>query len=467
MTQLLVKTIADFSTTLTTKTAIGATTATLTTGLDSDGVQLPTGTYGFTVDRNSASKEHFTATLTGAALTNIQTVTRGTGVGTAGLLREHRKGAEVIITDHVSLKRMMNVLDGTTNLDSETPLGYDGTASISTANQLATKAYVDGVAVAGAPDASVTVKGVVEEATQAEVLSKTAAGDTSARLFVNPTTLASTLLSDYKVDTGTANAYVITPAPAITAYTTGQIFSFKAVNANTTTSTLNVNGLGVKTINKGSGATALASGDIAAGMVVLVEYDGTNFVMLNPVANAPLTPTGSGLELSNTTRLTRLASYTPAGNTTENTVYTTTIAGGLLSTNGMIKVRTPFNATTTATAETFTIRLKFGGSTLHTQTFSTGAVGGGTASRFSGIIEGWIINNASTNAQNHGMYCAGGFSLPSGPNPIAMEYVTSADSTSTVDTTSNQTLTMTVQRSNGSGASFVFSQTVVETIKNA
>jgi len=205
----------------------------------------------------------------------------------------------------------------------------------------------------------------------------------------------------------------------------------------------------------------------AAEITAGTATGGDGPLVVTPDQLAASAPTFSGVNLSNVTRLTRLASYTPAGDTTENTVYTTTIAGGLLSTNGMIKVRTPFNATSTATAETFTIRLKFGGSTLQTQTFSTGAVGGGTASRFSGIIEGWIINNAATNAQNHGMYCAGGFSLPSGPNPAAMDYVTSADSTSAVDTTSNQTLTMTVQRSNGSGASLVFSQTVVETIKNA
>lgn len=205
------------------------------------------------------------------------------------------------------------------------------------------------------------------------------------------------------------------------------------------------------------------SAQINAGTASEASYP----LFVTPDQLAASAPTFSGVNLSNVTRLTRLASYTPAGNTTENTVYTTTITGGLLSTNGMIKVRTPFNATSTATAETFTIRLKFGGSTLQTQTFSTDAVGGGTASSFSGIIEGWIINNAATNAQNHGMYCAGGFSLPSGPNPAAMYYVTSADSTSAVDTTSNQTLTMTVQRSNGSGASLVFSQTVVETIKNA
>lgn len=160
MAQKLVKTIAQFSTTLVTKTAVGATTGTLTSGLDIEGIQLPTGTYGFLVDRKNSSKEFFTATLTGAALTNIQTITVGTGVGTAGLLRTHRKGAEVIITDHVAIKRMMNVLDGTTSFDSATPLGYDGTASITTANQFATKAYADGLAIAGSPDSSTTVKGI-------------------------------------------------------------------------------------------------------------------------------------------------------------------------------------------------------------------------------------------------------------------------------------------------------------------
>ncbi len=104
--------------------------------------------------------------------------------------------------------------------------------------------------------------------------------------------------ANYIVDTGAANAYVATLVPAITSYTAGQLVQFKAINANTTTSTVNVNGLGVKTIMKLGGATNLASGDIAAGMVVQLEYDGTNFVMLNPVANAPLLPTGSAANLT-------------------------------------------------------------------------------------------------------------------------------------------------------------------------
>ena len=55
---------------------------------------------------------------------------------------------------------------------------------------------------------------------------------------------------------------------------------------------MNVNALGVKTIKK-LGSIGLASGDIAAGMIVVVEYDGTAFQMLNPVSFAPALQNGS------------------------------------------------------------------------------------------------------------------------------------------------------------------------------
>ncbi|MDP2166774.1 MAG: hypothetical protein Q8J64_00395 [Thermodesulfovibrionales bacterium] len=81
---------------------------------------------------------------------------------------------------------------------------------------------------------------------------------------------------DYAADSGAANAYVIALAPALTAYITGMPLLFKAANANTGASTLNVNGLGVKNIKRTSGA-ALTVGDIKAGGLVCVVYDGTNF----------------------------------------------------------------------------------------------------------------------------------------------------------------------------------------------
>lgn len=53
-----------------------------------------------------------------------------------------------------------------------------------------TEDYANGLSYNGSPDSSTTVKGIVEEATQAEIDADTAAGSTSARLFVNPSTLA-------------------------------------------------------------------------------------------------------------------------------------------------------------------------------------------------------------------------------------------------------------------------------------
>jgi len=81
---------------------------------------------------------------------------------------------------------------------------------------------------------------------------------------------------NYITETGAADAYVISPSPAITAYAAGQRFTFIATNASTGASTLNVSGLGVKSIVKNV-STALAAGDIAANAIVSVIYDGTNF----------------------------------------------------------------------------------------------------------------------------------------------------------------------------------------------
>ncbi len=104
-------------------------------------------------------------------------------------------------------------------------------------------------------------------------------------------------LTGYKADTGAADAYVIAPSPAITAYAAGQAFSFLAANANTGASTLNVNGLGTKDIKKydGSGSlVALAANDILVNQIVSCRYDGTQFQLvpdIQPPANAAATDT--------------------------------------------------------------------------------------------------------------------------------------------------------------------------------
>lgn len=132
-----------------------------------------------------------------------------------------------------------------------------------------------------AADASTTVKGVVEEATQAEVDDGTAAGGTSARLAINPSTLRAKTYNSGVVDTGSSTAYAIAPSPAITAYAAYQEFTFKAVNANTTTTpTLNVNALGAKTMINPDG-TPLVIGQIAANSIVKCVYDGTSMMVVS------------------------------------------------------------------------------------------------------------------------------------------------------------------------------------------
>jgi len=79
----------------------------------------------------------------------------------------------------------------------------------------------------------------------------------------------------YGETTGT-NTYVDSLVPALTAYQTGQVFWMKFTNGNTGASTLNLNGLGAIALVKNV-STALASGDIPAGIILPVMYDGTNF----------------------------------------------------------------------------------------------------------------------------------------------------------------------------------------------
>lgn len=91
---------------------------------------------------------------------------------------------------------------------------------------------------------------------------------------------------------GAANAYTLTPAPALTAYDTDQVFGFRANFANTGTATLNVSGLGAKTIKKIVGATKvnLAANDIIIGQPVFVFYDGTDMVAINSIGAVAYLP---------------------------------------------------------------------------------------------------------------------------------------------------------------------------------
>lgn len=85
---------------------------------------------------------------------------------------------------------------------------------------------------------------------------------------------------------GTASAITLTPSPAITAYAAGQRFAFIAGAASTGATTVNVSSLGAKNITK-QGAQAIIAGDIAINNMTVIQYDGTQFILQNPVPSVP------------------------------------------------------------------------------------------------------------------------------------------------------------------------------------
>lgn len=78
------------------------------------------------------------------------------------------------------------------------------------------------------------------------------------------------------VDGGAVNTYTLTPAPALPAYSARMVAVFSPIAQNTGPATLNISGLGAKSIVSVSGAP-LGAGDLAAGRFYAARYDGTKF----------------------------------------------------------------------------------------------------------------------------------------------------------------------------------------------
>jgi len=108
--------------------------------------------------------------------------------------------------------------------------------------------------------------------------SGTFATDLAAGKWIN--LAPSTSVGTFGVDSGASNAYVVSTSPAPAALAAGLQAQFTTANANTGASTLNFCGFGAKSIVK-RGSTALQSGDIPASAMISVQYDGTNWQLLN------------------------------------------------------------------------------------------------------------------------------------------------------------------------------------------
>lgn len=153
-------------------------------------------------------------------------------------------GTDVISTSRTTINSNFSSLNSnkieTDTLDTDNTLSANSDAKLAT--QKATKAYVDA--------------------------------------SVNPTGRS---WNEYAVDAVGTDSYAIT-LTGVSAYVAGQTFKLKIATANTGACSLNINGLGAKTIKK-EVSSDLTTGDLLANQIVMVTYDGTNFQLQSPQAS--------------------------------------------------------------------------------------------------------------------------------------------------------------------------------------
>lgn len=182
------------------------------------------------------------------------------------------------------------------------------TATVTDIHEAASIEYVNNIALAGAPDASTTVKGVTKlSVAPALSTNPIAVGTNDGRVptqaendamvgnnidqavgtgnkFVTQTGLIHSA-ENYAASAAGTDTYAVTLSPVPTSYTNGFLVRFKADVGNTGAATLNVNTLGAITIKKNNDQD-LQTGDIEANQIIEVVYNSTGpvFQMQTPSA---------------------------------------------------------------------------------------------------------------------------------------------------------------------------------------
>ena len=165
--------------------------------------------------------------------------------------------------------------------------------------EIATKKYVDDIAISGSPDATTSVKGIVQLPTQTQAEAGTALGSTGATLVLQNAQYGARYLAGYGTATGTAVGFTAHYTPTPTAYATGMLIGFTSSFTNTGNTTINVNGLGAKNLQLGS--TGLFAGAIATNSIVGATYNGTSFDVIYRNDGITTAATANKIPLRSTT----------------------------------------------------------------------------------------------------------------------------------------------------------------------
>lgn len=312
--------IALYEDTLANSISASDTSFSLVRGTDKAGRQLATSTYAFIIDEGSATEEMVIATCTYRTCTSA---TRGIdplyGTSTtASLQKIHRRGASVKITDGPQLITLSRILNGDETIPNI--IKYSSSNTFTDGKSLVTKDYADGIAIAGAPDASTVTKGITLMSTApVSPTSPIAVGDNDTRvpsqdennalvgtsgtpsatnLFVTANDNTRNYHSIiYASSTNGTDSYTATRTPVLAAYATGTTVIFRADVANTGTASLSLDSLGAKTLKKSTsaGLANLDTGDIVIGQLVECVYNGTDWVITSVLSTSFATTYTNGV----------------------------------------------------------------------------------------------------------------------------------------------------------------------------
>lgn len=289
-----------------------------------------------------------TATLTG--------VTRGLnktypGTENTDFKLPHAGATQFILSDAPQVLFKYDVIENDVTITGRKQFPAGGSASAAVVgvtysaptqdNEVATKKYIDDIAISGSPNATTAVKGIVELPTQAEVEAATSTGGTGASLVLTNNQYGARNNIGYASGSGSPNTYTVTVTPTPTGYATGQIVGVLMPNQNTGNATLNVNGLGAKTIRLGG--TGLFAGAFATNSVVGLQYNGSSFDIIESSDLISASATANKVVLRDNTGdialTTSFTSVISSFSITTATTTTTTIAVGFLPTNVTVYFR--------------------------------------------------------------------------------------------------------------------------------
>jgi hypothetical protein len=186
---------------------------------------------------------------------------------------------------------------------------------------------------------------------------------------------------NFAVDTGTANTYVVALDSSITSYTDGLHVVFRPLNDNTGTATINLNGLGAKSIVL-TNSDPIQAGDISAGAIIDVRYStATGFFHLTP--NSAIYAHDAGVSAA-----AAAASATAASTSASNA---STSASNAASSASAASTSASNASTSASTATT---------QASNASTSATNAASSATAASGSASSAATQASNASTSASN-------------------------------------------------------------------